>query len=73
MATIQIKAEVSGSVWKIITQVGETVEAGGTLMILESMKMEIPVIAEDGGKVEKFTVGETEAVSEGQVVAVLSK
>jgi acetyl-CoA carboxylase biotin carboxyl carrier protein len=73
MATIQIKAEVSGSVWKIITQVGETVEAGGTLMILESMKMEIPVIAEDGGKVEKFTVGETEAVNEGQVVAVLSK
>jgi acetyl-CoA carboxylase biotin carboxyl carrier protein len=73
MATIQIKAEVSGSVWKIITQVGETVEPGGTLMILESMKMEIPVIAEDGGKVEKFTVAETEAVNEGQVVAVLSK
>ncbi len=73
MATIQIKAEVSGSVWKIITAVGETVEPGGTLMILESMKMEIPVIAEDGGKVEKFTVAEAEAVNEGQVVAVLSK
>ena len=73
MATIQIKAEVAGSVWKIVTAVGETVEAGGTLMILESMKMEIPVIAEDGGKVEKFTVAETEAVNEGQVVAVLFK
>ncbi len=73
MATIQIKAEVAGSVWKIITQVGDTVEAGGTLMILESMKMEIPVIAEDGGRIEKFTVAETEAVNEGQVVAVLSK
>ncbi|MFN4017281.1 MAG: biotin/lipoyl-binding carrier protein [Reyranella sp.] len=73
MATIQIKAEVAGSVWKIVTAVGETVEAGGTLMILESMKMEIPVIAEDGGRVEKFTVAETEAVNEGQVVAVLSK
>jgi acetyl-CoA carboxylase biotin carboxyl carrier protein len=73
MATIQIKAEVAGSVWKIVTAVGETVEAGGTLMILESMKMEIPVIAEDGGKVEKFTVAETEAVNEGQVVAVLIK
>ena len=72
MATIQIKAEVSGSVWKIITAVGETVEPGGTLMILESMKMEIPVIAEDGGTVQKFTVAETEAVNEGQVVAVLS-
>jgi len=73
MATIQIKAGVAGSVWKIITQVGDTVEAGGTLMILESMKMEIPVIAEDGGRIEKFTVAETEAVNEGQVVAVLSK
>lgn len=73
MATIQIKAEVAGSVWKIVTAVGDTVEPGGTLMILESMKMEIPVIAEDGGKVEKFTVAETEAVNEGQVVAVLSK
>ena len=73
MATMQIKAEVAGSVWKIVTAVGETVEAGGTLMILESMKMEIPVIAEDGGKIEKFTVAETEAVNEGQVVAVLTK
>ncbi len=72
MATIQIKAEVSGSVWKIITAVGEKIEPGGTLMILESMKMEIPVIAEDGGTVQKFTVGETDAVNEGQVVAVLS-
>ncbi|MBP6766852.1 MAG: biotin/lipoyl-binding carrier protein [Reyranella sp.] len=73
MATIQIKAEVAGSVWKIVTAVGETVEAGGTLMILESMKMEIPVIAEDGGRIEKFTVTETEAVNEGQIVAVLFK
>ena len=72
MATIQIKAEVAGSVWKIVTAVGDTVEAGGTLMILESMKMEIPVIAEDGGRIEKFTVAETEAVNEGQIVAVLS-
>jgi acetyl-CoA carboxylase biotin carboxyl carrier protein len=73
MATIQIKAEVSGSVWKIITAVGEAIEPGGTLMIIESMKMEIPVICEDGGTVQKFMVGETDAVNEGQVVAVLSK
>ena len=73
MATIQIKAEVAGSVWKIVTAIGDTVEPGGTLMILESMKMEIPVIAEDGGRIEKFTVAETEAVNEGQIVAVLSK
>ena len=73
MATIQIKAEVAGSVWKIVTAIGDTVEPGGTLMILESMKMEIPVIAEDGGRIEKFTVAETEAVNEGQIVAVLFK
>ena len=72
MATIQIKAEVAGSVWKIVTAIGDTGEPGGTLMILESVKMEIPVIAEDGGRIEKFTVAETEAVNEGQIVAVLS-
>lgn len=73
MATVQVKAEVSGSVWKIVSSVGETIEPGGTLMILESMKMEIPVISEDGGTVQKFLVGETEAVSEGQALAVLAK
>ncbi|MDP1752900.1 MAG: biotin/lipoyl-binding carrier protein [Reyranella sp.] len=73
MANIEIRSDVSGSVWKIITGIGDTIEPGGTLMIIESMKMEIPVICEEGGTVQKFTVAETDAVNEGQVVAVLSK
>ena len=68
MATIQIKAEVSGSVWKIITAVGETVEPGGTLMILESMKMEIPVLAPKKGRIAELRVSEGDSVAEGQIV-----
>jgi acetyl-CoA carboxylase biotin carboxyl carrier protein len=73
MAAIQVKAEVAGSVWQITTRVGQTVEAGDTLMIIESMKMEIPVIAEHGGMIDKLMVDEKAAISEGQVVAVLSR
>ncbi len=73
MAAIQVKAEVAGSVWQITTKVGQRVEAGDTLMIIESMKMEIPVIAEHGGTIDKFMVDEKAAISEGQVVAVLSR
>lgn len=71
MADIEAKTEVTGAVWKIVTEVGQKVEAGDTIMIVESMKMEIPVIAEDGGTIEKFLVEEKTPVSEGQVVALL--
>ncbi len=73
MAAVQVKAEVAGSVWQITTKVGQKVEAGDTIMIIESMKMEIPVIAEQAGTIDKFTVDEKTAISEGQVVAVLSR
>ncbi len=73
MASYEVKCEVTGSVWKFVTEVGQTVEPGDTLMIIESMKMEIPVIAEDGGTIEAFRVVEAESVNEGQVVAVLRK
>ena len=46
MAECEAKSEVTGSVWKIVTEVGQQVEAGDTIMIIESMKMEIPVLAE---------------------------
>jgi acetyl-CoA carboxylase biotin carboxyl carrier protein len=72
MANYEVKAEVSGSVWKIVTEVGQALEAGDTLMIIESMKMEIPVIVEQGGTVQRFLVDESAAVNEGQAVAVLS-
>jgi acetyl-CoA carboxylase biotin carboxyl carrier protein len=71
MATIKVKTEVTGSVWKIVTQAGQVIAAGETIMIIESMKMEIPVITEDGGTLSELHVAEGEAVNEGQVVAIL--
>lgn len=71
MATINIKTEVTGSVWKIEAQAGQKLAAGATIMILESMKMEIPVITEDGGTLAELHVAEGESVDEGQVVATL--
>ena len=52
-----------GAVWKIVTEVGQRVEAGDTIMIIESMKMEIPVVVEETGTVEQFLVEEDDAVS----------
>jgi acetyl-CoA carboxylase biotin carboxyl carrier protein len=71
MAMTQLKADVTGSVWKIVTSAGQALQPGDTVMILESMKMEIPVIAEDGGTLVELHVAEGQAVSEGQVLAVV--
>ena len=73
MASIQVKSEITGTVWKVITRAGEHVAAGDTLVIVESMKMEIPVITEDGGTVKEILVKEKDPVAEGQVVAVLEE
>ena len=64
-------AEVAGTVWKIVVAVGERVEADQEVMILESMKMEIPALASRAGVVQSLLVAEGEAVSEGQALAVL--
>lgn len=71
VADIEAKTEVTGSVWKIVTAVGQKVEAGETIMIIESMKMEIPVMSEEAGVIDRFLVEEKTAVSEGQTVAIL--
>jgi acetyl-CoA carboxylase biotin carboxyl carrier protein len=71
MASHEAKSEVTGSVWKIVTEVGQKIERGDTIMIIESMKMEIPVISEDGGMIKEIRVQEGNSVAEGQVVAVL--
>jgi acetyl-CoA carboxylase biotin carboxyl carrier protein len=71
MKKIEARAEVTGSVWKILAALGSRLEAGDTIMILESMKMEIPVLVEDGGTLVELSVTEGTAVSEGQVVAIL--
>ena len=71
MAKRQAIAEVAGSVWKITSVVGQRLASGEVVMVIESMKMEIPVIAEDGGTVLEFLVAEGDAIAEGAVVAVL--
>jgi len=71
MARIEIKSEITGTVWQVKAKVGDTVESGGTLIVIESMKMEIPVITEDAGTVKEIRVKEKDPVAEGQVVAVL--
>jgi len=71
MARCEVASEVAGNVWKIEVAVGDTVEAGAPLMVLESMKMEIPVEAPEPGTVAEILVAEEVAVEEGQIVAVL--
>ena len=73
MAAIEVKSVVTGSVWKIEAKVGQRLEPGDTIMILESMKMEIPVIAEDGGVLREIRVQEGVPVTENQVVAVVEE
>lgn len=71
MAREEIQSEVTGTVWKIETKVGDAIDEGDTLMILESMKMEIPVISTESGKLVEILVKEEEPVAEGQSVAVI--
>lgn len=71
MAKLNVESEVAGNVWKIETKVGDLVQTGDVLMILESMKMEIPVEAPQGGRVVDILVGLEQSIEEGQLVAVL--
>ena len=66
-----IEAHITGTVWKIEVKVGDTVEEGDTVVILESMKMEMPVEAEDDGKVAEIACQEGQSVSEGDTLVVL--
>jgi acetyl-CoA carboxylase biotin carboxyl carrier protein len=73
MATETIRSEITGTVWKVTAAPGDVLETEGTLMILESMKMEIPVLAPDGGKLVRVLVAEGESVKEGQDLAVVER
>jgi acetyl-CoA carboxylase biotin carboxyl carrier protein len=66
-----IEAHITGTVWKIEVEVGDTVQEGDTVVILESMKMEMPVEAEDPGVVAEIRCEEGQSVSEGDVLVVL--
>jgi acetyl-CoA carboxylase biotin carboxyl carrier protein len=66
-----VEAHITGTVWKIEVGMGDQVDEGDTVVILESMKMEMPVEAEDPGKVAEIRVEEGQSVSEGDVLVVL--
>lgn len=69
MTTQTIRSEITGTVWKIVAQPGTALQADDTIMILESMKMEIPVVAPEDGRVLELLVAEGAAVREGQDLA----
>ena len=66
-----VEAHITGVVWKIEVTVGDRIEEGDTVVILESMKMEMPVEAEDEGTVSEILVSEGQSVSEGDTLVVL--
>ena len=71
MAKQEIESEVTGNVWKVEKSIGDKVNAEDTIMILESMKMEIPVEAPCAGTIVELLVKEEDAVEEDQVVAII--
>ncbi len=66
-----VEAHITGTIWKIEVQVGDQVAEGDTVVILESMKMEMPVEAEDPGVVAEIRCQEGQSVSEGDPLVVL--
>ncbi len=66
-----VTAHITGTVWKIEKQVGDTVSEGDTVVILESMKMEMPVEAPADGKIASIAISEGDAVDEGAVLATI--
>lgn len=67
----EVKASMAGNVWKITVKEGETVEEDQDIVILESMKMEIPIPADDEGTVKEIRVKEGDFVNEGDILAII--
>ncbi len=67
----EVKAHITGTVWKIEVEVGDRVQEGDPVVVLESMKMEMPVEAEDPGVVKAIPCREGQSVSEGDTLVVL--
>ena len=67
----EIRAEMVANVWKVVAAEGDAVDDGDTLVILESMKMEIPVLAESAGTISRLAVAEGDVIQEGDLIAVL--
>lgn len=73
MSDIMLRSEITGKVWKIERRVGDAVQPAETIMILESMKMEIPLDAPSAGTIKDILVAEGDSVAEGQHVAILAE
>jgi acetyl-CoA carboxylase biotin carboxyl carrier protein len=67
----EVRAEMVANVWKVVAKEGDHVDDGDTLVILESMKMEIPVLAEDSGVITKMHVAEGDVVQEDDLIATI--
>jgi acetyl-CoA carboxylase biotin carboxyl carrier protein len=67
----EVRAEMVANVWKVVAVEGDNVADGDTLVILESMKMEIPVVAEGAGKLTRLAVAEGDVIQEGDLIAVI--
>jgi acetyl-CoA carboxylase biotin carboxyl carrier protein len=67
----EVRAEMVANVWKVVAAEGDAVADGDTLVILESMKMEIPVLAEEAGTVTRLAVAEGDVIQEGDLIAVI--
>ena len=73
MAQVDVHSEVTGKVWKLLIEVGAQVTPNDTIMLVESMKMEIPVVPEIAGRLVEVLVAEGDAVEDGQIVARIEK
>ncbi len=71
MAATKVVTDVAGNVWKIVAKVGDKLAEDDTILIMESMKMEIPVTAPRDGTLKEILVEEAEAIPEGETVAVM--
>lgn len=69
MAIIDVKTEITGNIWKIVAAVGQDLAEDDAILIMESMKMEIPVSAPEGGRIVEILVAEGDIATEGTVVA----
>lgn len=72
MADLRVRSEIAGSVWKIEVTVGDSVAEDDPLVILESMKMEIPLLAPRSGVVKEILVAEGEPIAEGDIAVILT-
>jgi len=68
---VDVRTEITANVWQVRVEVGQTVDVGDELVILESMKMEIPVLAESSGTIAEMAVSEGDVVQEGDLIARL--